>query len=92
MLFRSHEAQYLDPLMRNIETFLNDTQTYVTGIVEVELRPYHFSVLGCETKYDLMNSKFGDYGEANKSFTGRDVIGFTKVLANPLKIYYSVHN
>ena len=86
-----HEAQYLDPLMRNIETFLEDTQMFVTGVVEVELRPYHFSVLGCETKYDLMNSKFGDYGEANKSFTGRDVVGFTKVLANPLKIYYSVH-
>lgn len=87
-----HEAQYLEPLMRNIETFLDDTQKYVTGTVEVELRPYHFSVLGCETKYDLMSSKFGDYGEANKSFTGQDVIGFTKVLANPLKIYYSLHN
>ena len=86
-----HEAQYLDPLMRNIETFLEDTQFFVTGSVEVELRPYHFSVLGCETKYDLMNNKFGDYGETNKSFTGRDVVGFTKVLANPLKIYYSVH-
>ncbi|PKO95415.1 MAG: argininosuccinate synthase [Bacteroidetes bacterium HGW-Bacteroidetes-7] len=86
-----HEAQYLEPLMRNIEKFLEDTQKYVTGEVEVELRPYHFAVLGCQTKYDLMSSKFGDYGEANKSFTGQDVIGFTKVLANPLKIYYSVH-
>ncbi len=86
-----HEAQYLDPLMRNIEVFLDDTQASVCGVVEVELRPYHFAVLGCESPYDLMNSKFGDYGEANKSFTGQDVIGFTKVLANPLKIYYSVH-
>lgn len=86
-----HEAQYLDPLARNIETFLDDTQGSVTGEVSVELRPYHFSVLGCSTQYDLMNSAFGEYGEMNKSFTGADVIGFTKVLANPLKIYYSVH-
>ena len=86
-----HEAQYLDPVMRNIEAFLDDTQKCVTGVVEVELRPYHFAVLGCQSQYDLMSSKFGDYGEANKSFTGQDVIGFTKVLANPLKIYYSVH-
>ncbi len=86
-----HEAQYMDPLMRNIETFLEDTQKYVTGVVNYQLRPYHFTLLGCDTPYDLMNSKFGDYGEANKSFTGRDVVGFTKVLANPLKIYYSVH-
>ncbi len=87
-----HEAQYLDPLMRNIEVFMDDTQKYVTGSVEIELRPYHFSVLGCSSRYDLMSSKFGEYGESNKSFTGDDVIGFTKVLANPLKIYYSVHN
>lgn len=86
-----HEAQYLDPLMRNIETFLEDTQKFVSGTVEAELRPYHFSILGCESQFDMMNSKFGDYGETNKSFTGEDVVGFTKVLANPLKIYYSVH-
>ena len=86
-----HEAQYLEPVMRNIETFLDDTQKYVAGEVEVELRPYHFSVLGCKPEYDLMSSKFGEYGETNKSFTGQDVIGFTKVTANPLKIYYSIH-
>lgn len=87
-----HEAQYLEPVMRNIETFLNDTQKYVTGEVEVELRPYHFSVLGCSSEFDLMSSKFGEYGESNKSFTGLDVVGFTKVTANPLKIYYTIHD
>lgn len=86
-----HEAQYLDPLARNIENFLEDTQKSVTGEVEVELMPYHFSILGCSSDFDLMNSDFGQYGEKNSSFTGEDVTGFTKVLANPLKIYYSVH-
>ncbi|MDD2243338.1 MAG: argininosuccinate synthase [Dysgonamonadaceae bacterium] len=86
-----HEAQYLEPVMRNIEVFLEDTQKFITGEVEVELRPYHFTVLGCNSEYDLMNSKFGEYGEVNKSFTGQDVTGFTKVTANPLKIYYSIH-
>lgn len=87
-----HEAQFLEPVMRNIETFLDDTQKYVSGEVEVELRPYHFTVLGCNPEFDLMSSKFGEYGEVNKSFTGQDVIGFTKVTANPLKIYYSIHD
>lgn len=85
-----HEAQYLDPLMRSIEAFLDDSQKRVSGSVQVKLQPYSFSVLGCSSEYDLMSSKFGDYGEANHSFTGEDVIGFTKVLANPLKIYYSL--
>jgi len=83
-----HEAQYLEPVMRNIETFLTDTQQFVTGEVEVELRPYHFATLGCSSDYDLMSSRFGEYGESNKSFSGQDVVGFTKVLANPLKILY----
>ncbi len=86
-----HEAQYLDPTMRDMEVFLESTQKSVTGEVEVLLRPYNFFVLGCTSKFDLMSSKFGEYGEVNKSFTGRDVIGFTKVLANPLKIYYSLN-
>ncbi len=86
-----HEAQYLDPVMRDIEAFMESTQQFVTGTVEVELRPWHFSALGCKTPYDLMNNRFGDYGEANRALTARDMVGFTKVLANPLKIYYSVH-
>lgn len=87
-----HEAQYLEPVMRNIEAFLDDTQKYVSGEVEIELRPYHFAVLGCSSDYDLMSSRFGEYGESNKSFTGQDVVGFTKVTANPLKIYYTIHD
>lgn len=85
-----HEAQYLDPTARDMEAFLESTQKNVTGEVSVMLRPYSFQVLGCKSKYDLMNSKFGAYGEDNKSYTAQDVIGFTKVLGNHLKIYYSV--
>ncbi|HNY06155.1 MAG TPA: argininosuccinate synthase [Candidatus Egerieousia sp.] len=87
-----HEAQYLDPTARDMEAFLESTQKNVTGTVEVLLRPYCFFVLGCKSKYDLMNSNFGAYGELNKSYTGEDVVGFTKVMSNPLKIYYSLHN
>ncbi len=87
-----HEAQYLDPTARDMEAFLESTQKNVTGTVFVKLRPYCFTVLGCKSRYDLMNSGFGAYGEDNKSYTPQDVIGFTKVLANPLKIYYSISN
>ena len=87
-----HEARYLEPVMRNIETFLDDTQKFVTGEVQVELRPYHFAVLACSSEYDLMSPRFGEYGESNKSFSGQDVVGFTKVISNPLKIYYTIHD
>ncbi len=86
-----HEAMYLDPVMRDMEAMMDSIEKNVTGEVEVALMPYHFSVLGCKSEHDLMSSKFGAYGEINKSYTGQDVVGFTKVIANPLKIYYSVN-
>jgi argininosuccinate synthase len=35
-----HEAQYFEPVMRDIEKFLESTQQYVTGTVIVRLLPY----------------------------------------------------
>jgi argininosuccinate synthase len=86
-----HEGQFLDPVMRNIETFLEDTQENVTGTVQVRLQPYRFEVLGCQSDHDLMAAKFGTYGEMNRAWTGEDVKGFTKILGNASKIFYSVN-
>lgn len=86
-----HEGQYLDPVMRDIERFMESTQAHVTGSVEVSLHPYRFQLVGVQSEYDLMKSKFGEYGEMNKNWTGEDVRGFTKILSNPIKIYYAVH-
>lgn len=86
-----HEAQYLDPVMRNIETFLESTQQNVNGTVQVELTPYRFQVLGIESPNDLMNSDFGAYGETNKKWSGEDVKGFTKIMANSLQLFHHVN-
>ena len=86
-----HEGQYLDPVMRNVETFMQDTQEAVSGTVYLMLHPYRFEIKGIESKYDLMKSGFGDYGEMNKSWTGEDAKGFAKILSNQMKIYHSVH-
>ena len=86
-----HEAQYFEPVMRNIETFLTDTQTYVSGKVFVQLDPYRFTVKGIESSHDLMTSDFGEYGEINKNWTGDDVKGFTKILANSMQIFNHVN-
>ncbi|MDW8288479.1 MAG: argininosuccinate synthase [Flammeovirgaceae bacterium] len=85
-----HEGLYLDPVMRNIEAFLESSQARVTGKVEVALYPYRFVVLGIQSDYDLMNPAFGSYGEMNRSWTGEDAKGFTKILSNYLKIFYSI--
>ncbi|MCH2223339.1 MAG: argininosuccinate synthase [Crocinitomicaceae bacterium] len=86
-----HESQYFEPVMRNIETFLEATQVNVTGTVTIELHPYRFVVQGITSKHDLMNSDFGEYGEVNKNWSGNDVKGFTKIMANSMQIFNHVN-
>lgn len=85
-----HEGQYLDPVMRDIEAYLNNTQQHVTGDVSITLNPYRYQINGIESKYDLMSSKFGKYGEMNLGWTGDDVKGFTKIFGNQVGIYHLV--
>ncbi len=85
-----HEAQYLEPVMREMEAYLQESQRNVTGRVIVELHPYRYVLVGVESNYDLMKSDFGEYGEINKAWTSDDVKGFTKILGNQTKIYFSV--
>jgi len=84
-----HEGHYLDPVMRNLEVFLKDTQKFVTGEVRVLLQPYRFTLLGIKSEFDLMSSKFGSYGEMNKGYTGEDVKGFTRILGNQTAIFHN---
>jgi len=86
-----HEAQYLEPVMQNIEKFLKETQKNVTGKVIVRLSPYRFQIIGINSEHDLMNSKFAQYGEMNTSFSGEDVKGFTKIMTNQMKIYHKIN-
>ena len=85
-----HEGQIMDPVMRDIEAFLQHSQSQVTGQVFVQLLPYRFTIIGIESPFDLMNSKFGKYGEMNTGFTGDDVRGFSKIFGNQVGIYHRV--
>ncbi len=87
-----HEGQFLEPVMRNFETFLSDTQDQVTGTVHVQMAPYHFYILGIESENDLMSSVFGAYGEMNKAWTGDDVRGYSKIVSNQTMIHRKINN
>lgn len=86
-----HEGQFHDPVMRNIEAFLADTQKTVSGKVFVQLMPYRFQIIGIESAHDLMSNKFGSYGEMNNAWTGEDVKGFSKIFGNQVMIYHKVN-
>jgi len=86
-----HEAQYLEPVMRDLEAFLDSSQKNVTGKVGVRLRPYSHTVTGVDSPYDLMSADFASYGEMNRAWTAEEVDGFTKILGNQQRIWYAVN-
>ncbi|MEQ6122909.1 argininosuccinate synthase domain-containing protein [Pseudotenacibaculum sp. MALMAid0570] len=86
-----HEGLFLDPVMRNFESFLESSQLYVSGEVTITLKPYHFSLDGIVSKHDLMNADFGSYGEENKGWTAGEAKGFIKIYGNQSKIYQSIN-
>ena len=86
-----HESQYLEPVMRDMEAMLEQSQRNVNGVVTMELRPYCFETVGVDSKDDLVKTKFGEYGEMQKGWTSEDAKGFIKVSSTPLRVYYANH-
>lgn len=84
-----HEAQYLEPVMRDIEAMLESSQRNVNGTVSIILRPYSYTLVGVESTYDLVKTDFGEYGEVQRGWTAEDAKGFTKILSTPLRVYYA---
>lgn len=85
-----HEGLFYEPVMRDIEAFLSSTQGHVSGDVIVQLLPYRFITVGIQSPYDLMQSKFGSYGEMNNAWSGEDVKGFAKIFSNQIMIHSRV--
>jgi argininosuccinate synthase len=86
-----HESQYLEPVMRDIEAMLTESQRNVNGTVILELHPLTFSTVGVESDDDLVKNKFGEYGETQKGWTSDEAKGFIKVMSIPLRVYYNIH-
>lgn len=86
-----HEGQMMDPVMRNIEKFLADTQQTVSGEVYITLQPYRFTLTGIESPHDMMSSKFGSYGEMNKTWSAEDVKGFARIFGNQNSIFHAIN-
>ena len=86
-----HESQYLEPVMPDMEAMLESSQRNVNGVVTLELRPYTFQTVGCDSPDDLVKNKLGEYGETAKAWSSEDAKGFIKVTSTALRAYYLAH-
>lgn len=86
-----HESQYLEPVMPDMEAFLQSSQRHVNGTAILKLRPYGFQTVGVDSADDLTKSKLGEYGEMQHGWTAEDAKGFIKITSTPLRVYYGMH-
>ena len=86
-----HEGQYFDPVIKDIESYFEKSQRYVTGNVFVELSPYNFRLNGIKSDHDLMNHNLGIYGEENTNWSSDDIKGFIKISSNSSKIFKQIN-
>lgn len=74
-----HEARHFDPLMRDLEAFLDSSQRTVSGVVKVQLRPGSAGVLGANSPHALLNPKLAVYGESTSGWSGAEAAAFAKL-------------
>jgi len=78
-----HEAQYFDPVMRDVEAFLDHSQDVVSGTVTVQLYKGTAKVQGVDSPHSMFDASMATYGEENALWDGRDAEGFTTLVAVP---------
>ena len=74
-----HEGQYFDPVIRDVEAFLDSSQDVVEGDVSIRLYKGNTIVEGCSSPYSMMNTDVATYGETNALWSGRDAEGFSRI-------------
>lgn len=76
-----HEGLYLDPVMRDVEAYLDASQRCVSGDVRVWLGYGSQQVRGVRSPHSLIAGDVATYGEEQGYWNGQDAEGFGKLYA-----------
>lgn len=74
-----HEGLYFDPVMRDLEAFLDSVNRRVTGEVRVRLFRGQATIVGTRSPYSLMDPSVAVYGEGASGWTGAQAAGFARI-------------
>jgi len=80
-----HEGLYYDPVMRDIEAFLAQSQETVTGEARLRLRAGRFDVTGVKSPFSMVAGA-ATYGETTRLWSGAEAAGFAKLHALPMTL------
>ncbi len=87
-----HEGHYFDPVMKEIEAFLDKSQERVSGWVKVGIGKGQVRVDSCQSPFSLVNGELGVYGEEACYWTGQDALGFSKISSISSQLWQRIGN
>ena len=85
-----HHGQYLEPLLKDIATFIDSTQTYVTGEVRLKFHKGTCTVAGIKSPF-AMTQKNLVYGESSTKWTGDEARAFAKIYSLQSQLAHHSH-
>jgi argininosuccinate synthase len=88
----THEGLYFDPLLRDIEAFLDSASKFMDGEVGIKIHKGNLSITSLKSPYSLMHSKLGTYGEKTGAWSGIDAKGFCKLYGMESINAFLLHN
>ncbi len=74
-----HEGMYYDPIMRDLESFLDSANARVTGDVRVRLYKGDIGIVGTRSAYSMMDPEVAVYGEGATGWSGEEAAGFARI-------------
>ena len=74
-----HEGLYFDPIVKNLEAFIDSANQHVTGDVDIKIYKGNITITSLKSQYSLFNNNIGTYGEETKGYNGIDAKGFCKL-------------
>ncbi len=83
---RLHEGQAFDPVMRDIEAMIDNSQRSVSGTTRILLEEGRFTVQGVKSPHGLMNPEVALYGETHSMWTGEEARAYASIQGLPSRL------
>ncbi len=85
-----YNGLWFTPLRVALDSFVDETQKVVTGMVKVKLYKGNMEIAGRTSPYSLYDTKLATYTEED-SFDHKSSVGFIQIYGLPVKTFYSVN-
>ncbi|MBO3769330.1 MAG: argininosuccinate synthase [Thermoproteota archaeon] len=80
-----YHAMWFHPLRRDLDAFIDSTQRYVSGRLDVKLYKGNVEIIGRESKYSLYSPELRSLKKSG--FDQRDATGAVRLYALPYQLY-----